>query len=161
MRSVSAPRRRKWQTKRQTQSCSQVNTTTQHKAQPTTQHNTTQQAECQNTTAHDAPPHSLTNPKQQTTLDLCACGGLSDAAGVLTGILTDKDVMGRVVALGLVPENTLVSAVMTRSPSCVSPNDVALDALAKMVEGRFRHLPVVKGSQVGSCDHCDHRQNAP
>lgn len=73
---------------------------------------------------------------------------LTDAAGVLTGILTDKDVMGRVVALGLVPENTLVSAVMTRSPSCVSPNDVALDALAKMVEGRFRHLPVIKGSQV-------------
>eukprot|EP00300_Choanocystis_sp_HF-7_P020120 c20517_g1_i1.p1 GENE.c20517_g1_i1~~c20517_g1_i1.p1 ORF type:complete len:471 (-),score=142.87 c20517_g1_i1:91-1503(-) len=58
--------------------------------------------------------------------------------------------MSRVVAQGLSAEQCLVSGVMTRNPSCVSPNDAALDALATMVEGRFRHLPVIKSSSQGS-----------
>jgi len=43
---------------------------------------------------------------------------------------------------------------MTPNPTVVSVNDAAMDALALMVENRFRHLPVVdeKGGVVGTLD---------
>jgi predicted transcriptional regulator len=46
---------------------------------------------------------------------------------------------------GLDPNTTPVSQVMTRNPSCVQSSDGAMDALLQMVEGGFRHLPVING----------------
>ena len=67
---------------------------------------------------------------------------LTDSNGILSGILTDKDVAFRVVAKGLDPNRTIVTDVMTPNPSCVTPVTSATVALKKMVLGQFRHLPV-------------------
>jgi len=72
----------------------------------------------------------------------------------LLGILTDTDITRRLVGKRLDPHNTLITSVMTSSPTCVSKNDSAMDALTIMVENRFRHLPVTNddGSVMGVLD---------
>ncbi|KAK7410927.1 hypothetical protein VNO78_02160 [Psophocarpus tetragonolobus] len=73
---------------------------------------------------------------------------LTDSNALLSGILTDKDVATRVVADGLRPEETTVSKVMTRNPIFVTSDTLAIDALQKMIQGKFRHLPVVENGEV-------------
>ncbi|CAM9171877.1 unnamed protein product [Discosporangium mesarthrocarpum] len=63
--------------------------------------------------------------------------------GNLVGILTPKDMLTRVVAKGLDPDNTLVSEVMTPNPDSVTPDITVIEALQQMHENRFLHLPVV------------------
>jgi CBS domain-containing protein len=79
---------------------------------------------------------------------------LVDENGMLAGILTDTDITRRVASKFLDPACTVVSSVMTPSPTYVSMSDAAMDALTIMVENRFRHLPVVDnaGSLVGGLD---------
>uniref|UniRef100_A0A8R7TK88 CBS domain-containing protein n=1 Tax=Triticum urartu TaxID=4572 RepID=A0A8R7TK88_TRIUA len=73
---------------------------------------------------------------------------LTDAKGVLSGIVTAEDILGRVIAEGLIPNTTSVSKVMTRNPVFVMSNSSATEALQKMVQGKFRHLPVVEHGEV-------------
>ncbi|KAH1135298.1 hypothetical protein GLYMA_05G195700v4 [Glycine max] len=73
---------------------------------------------------------------------------LTDSNVLLSGIMTDKDIATRVIAEGLRPEQTMVSKVMTRSPIFVTSDTLALEALQKMVQGKFRHLPVVENGEV-------------
>ncbi|OMP01156.1 Phox/Bem1p [Corchorus olitorius] len=73
---------------------------------------------------------------------------LTDANALLSGIITDKDIATRVIAEGLRPEQTVVSKVMTRSPIFVTSDSLAIEALQKMVQGKFRHLPVVENGEV-------------
>ncbi|XP_061339888.1 CBS domain-containing protein CBSCBSPB3-like [Gastrolobium bilobum] len=73
---------------------------------------------------------------------------LTDSSALLSGILTDKDVATRVVAEGLQPDQTTVSKVMTRNPVFVTSDTLAIEALQKMVQGKFRHLPVVENGEV-------------
>ncbi|KAK4264674.1 hypothetical protein QN277_025817 [Acacia crassicarpa] len=73
---------------------------------------------------------------------------LTDSNALLSGIITDKDISARVIAEGLRPEQTIVSKMMTRNPIFVTSDSLALEALQKMVQGRFRHLPVVENGEV-------------
>ena len=66
-----------------------------------------------------------------------------DVSGQLTGIITDTDVTRRVLANHLDPNRVRVVDVMTEQPACVSEEGTAFEALSLMVEGRFRHLPVI------------------
>ena len=70
---------------------------------------------------------------------------LVDDEGALAGILTDKDVAGRVVGRYMDFGSTLAAEVMTPSPTFVNAEDTASDALDLMIRGKFRHLPVVDG----------------
>ncbi|KAG0289058.1 hypothetical protein BGZ96_007293 [Linnemannia gamsii] len=72
----------------------------------------------------------------------------------LVGIMTDKDLAFRVVAEGLDVRNTLIDQVMTKNPFCVTTDTNATDALNKMVNGGFRHLPCLnaEGDVVGLLD---------
>lgn len=63
--------------------------------------------------------------------------------GELRGILTDTDIVRRVLAEGLDPESCSVATVMTKKPMCVYMDDQAIEAITKMLEGRFKHLPVL------------------
>ncbi|CAI5717080.1 unnamed protein product [Hyaloperonospora brassicae] len=63
--------------------------------------------------------------------------------GELRGILTDTDITRRVLAEDLDPESCSVASVMTTKPSCVYMEDQAIEAITKMLEGRFKHLPVL------------------
>ncbi|CAA2939158.1 CBS domain-containing CBSCBSPB1-like [Olea europaea subsp. europaea] len=73
---------------------------------------------------------------------------LTDSNALLCGILTDKDIATRVVARELNLEETSVSKVMTRNPVFVLSDTLAVEALQKMVQGKFRHLPVVDNGEV-------------
>lgn len=61
----------------------------------------------------------------------------------LLGILTERDLMTRVVAKALDPKATLVTEVMTPHPMCISPETKVSDAVLIMLERGFRHLPIV------------------
>ncbi|WVZ54082.1 hypothetical protein U9M48_004946 [Paspalum notatum var. saurae] len=73
---------------------------------------------------------------------------LTDANGLLSGIVTDKDIATRVIAEGLRVEQTIISKIMTRNPLYVTADTLAIEALQKMVQGKFRHLPVVENGEV-------------
>ncbi|VAH83825.1 CBS domain-containing protein CBSCBSPB1-like [Triticum dicoccoides] len=73
---------------------------------------------------------------------------LTDSNALLCGILTDKDITTRVIARELKLEDTPVSKVMTRNPLFVLGDTLAVEALQKMVQGKFRHLPVVDNGEV-------------
>ena len=76
------------------------------------------------------------------------CGSvlIVDTTGLLLGIVTERDLMTRVLAKALNPATTLVSEVMTRNPHCVAPDMLVSDAVLIMIERGFRHLPVVAAS---------------
>jgi len=76
------------------------------------------------------------------------CGSVLviDTASTLLGILTERDLMTRVLAKALDPAKTLVGDVMTRNPSCVPPEMKVADAVLIMIERGFRHLPIVTDS---------------
>ena len=66
----------------------------------------------------------------------------------LVGIFTGTDLTCRVVAAGLDPDSTRLSAVMTREPRTVGPTANAIDALNCMHCGGYRHLPVTDGTTL-------------
>src|SRR5204862_535922 len=66
----------------------------------------------------------------------------------LTGIFTERDLMGRVVAPGLDPNTTRLAQVMTRNPDTIGADDTALDALQMMRKSGYRHLPVAKDGRI-------------
>jgi CBS domain-containing protein len=63
--------------------------------------------------------------------------------GRLLGIVTERDLVFRLLAEGRDPASTTLAAIMTPEPETLSPDDSALEALEKMRAGRYRHLPVV------------------
>ncbi|WP_076997466.1 CBS domain-containing protein [Variovorax sp. KK3] len=78
------------------------------------------------------------------------CGSvlIMEPPDILLGILTERDLMTRVLARGVDPERTPVSEVMTSNPICVPPETLVSDAVVLMLERGFRHLPLVKGSKI-------------
>lgn len=59
------------------------------------------------------------------------------------GIFTERDLLKRVVAQGLDPAQTEISKVMTTSFKSVGSDADIEDLTEIMVEGNFRHLPVI------------------
>jgi len=78
------------------------------------------------------------------------CGSVlvMELPDTLLGILTERDLMTRVLAKGLDPDDTQVREVMTPNPICVPPETLVSDAVVLMLERGFRHLPLVTGSKV-------------
>jgi CBS domain-containing protein len=72
------------------------------------------------------------------------CGSvlIIDHASHMVGIVTERDMMTRVVAKAL-DLQTPVSKIMTPNPQCVKPELRVADAVLIMIERGFRHLPVV------------------
>ena len=73
------------------------------------------------------------------------CGSvlIVDGPGKLLGILTERDLMTRVLAKALNPAITPASKVMTPDPQCIGPETRVADAVVIMIERGFRHLPVI------------------
>src|SRR5580692_10957094 len=68
--------------------------------------------------------------------------------GELAGILSERDIMNRVVAVGRTPGTTAVSEVMTANPRAVSADESVEECLFIMSEFGFRHLPIVDGKDL-------------
>jgi CBS domain-containing protein len=72
---------------------------------------------------------------------LLVCDG-----GKLVGILTERDLMRRVIASGR-PLTTSVSDCMTPDPITVSSKEPIRAAIERMENGGYRHLPVLDEQQ--------------
>lgn len=68
--------------------------------------------------------------------------------GELIGILSERDIMNRVVAVGRTPGTTAVSEVMTANPRAVAADESIEECLFIMREFGFRHLPIVDGKEL-------------
>ena len=68
--------------------------------------------------------------------------------GELIGILSERDIMNRVVAVGRTPGTTSVSEVMTANPRAVPADETIEECLFIMREFGFRHLPIVEGKDL-------------
>lgn len=66
----------------------------------------------------------------------------------LVGILSERDVMARVVALQLDPDRTRVAEVMTRDLVVAQSGDSHEEGVRKMKQAGCRHLPVVDGESL-------------
>lgn len=74
------------------------------------------------------------------------CGSVLvlDPAGAMLGIVTERDLMTRVLAKDREPDGTTLEDIMTRHPRVTSPQTLVSDAVLVMIEHGFRHLPVVE-----------------
>jgi len=66
----------------------------------------------------------------------------------LEGILTEQDMVRRVIARRRDPDTVTLADVMTTDPDTISPGDMALTGLQMMEDGCYRHLPVVENGRV-------------
>jgi CBS domain-containing protein len=78
-----------------------------------------------------------------------ACGSILVCDGDrLYGIFTERDLMTRVVGQGLDPKVTRLKEVMTRDPDRIESTATAREALRRMDEFGYRHLPVMGDGHV-------------
>jgi CBS domain-containing protein len=66
----------------------------------------------------------------------------------LAGIISERDIMGRVVARSASPDTTRVKDVMTRELVVAHAGDTHEEGLRKMKQAGCRHLPVVEGDRL-------------
>ena len=79
------------------------------------------------------------------------CGSvLGTERGRLLGIFTSGDLVRRVLAPGHDPSLALLAEVMTKEPDTIRPRESVDEAIRRMDECGYRHLPVVEaGALVG------------
>ncbi len=65
----------------------------------------------------------------------------------LQGILTTRDLSGKVLAQGLAVD-TPVADVMTRNPLVLAPSAIGSDVLHAMMEHRIGHIPIVEAGRL-------------
>jgi CBS domain-containing protein len=73
------------------------------------------------------------------------CGSvlIVDGAGAMLGILTERDLMTKLVARRRNPETTPVTDIMTHNPQFVAPETTVSDAVLILKRHNFRHLPIL------------------
>ena len=90
------------------------------------------------------PPHaSVWEAACVMTKANCGSVLILEAGGAMVGILTERDLMTRVLAKALNPQTTKVSEVMTHDPQSVGPDTKVSEAVLIMIERGFRHLPII------------------
>ena len=70
----------------------------------------------------------------------------SAGSGRLVGIITDRDIVLKVVAEGRAADTATVQDAMTPNPACCREDDDVDQALKLMKERQVRRMPIVDGS---------------
>ena len=79
-----------------------------------------------------------------------------DAAGRLRGMVTDRDIVLRCVALDSDPAATRISEIMSRAVTAVEPSAEVAEAVRVMSRSQVRGLPVTEnGRLAGMVTLCD------
>lgn len=75
----------------------------------------------------------------------------------LIGVLTDRDIVMKVVAAGRDPRGTAVSEVMTNDPCCCRQEDSIEAVMQQMASHQVRRIPIVdtSGAIVGIVSQAD------
>lgn len=69
-------------------------------------------------------------------------------SGKLKGILSERDLVQRIIATGADPSAVKVAEIMTANPVTMQATKTLFDALAEFRTRSFRHLPVVDGDEL-------------
>jgi len=73
---------------------------------------------------------------------------VTNDAGKLVGIVTERDLTRRIIAGDKPAKDTTLEQIMTKDPSILSPSATAGEALELMRVRSIRHLPVVDDGRV-------------
>lgn len=94
-------------------------------------------------------------PPEASVRDACRvmaehrCGSvLVVEGGRLVGIFTTRDALERVFACGRDPQRTRLAEVMTGEPETIGPQHSVDEAIRRMDEFGYRHLPVIEAERV-------------
>ena len=71
---------------------------------------------------------------------------ICDAEAKLIGVVTERDILNRLVARRRDPETTKLSEIMTANPRVARADDDLIDWMRIMSNERFRRLPIVDES---------------
>lgn len=76
------------------------------------------------------------------------CGSVLvvDGGGAMLGILTERDLMTKILAKRRDPDATPVADIMTHNPHFISPETTVTDAVLIMQRHNFRHLPIISST---------------
>jgi CBS domain-containing protein len=96
----------------------------------------------------ELPPTSTVQKAARLMLQTKQCATLVVSRGQLKGIVTEQDIVRRVVAVGLDPATTILSEVMTNGPDTIGTDELVIKGLRMMEDGGYRHLPVVRGGRI-------------
>jgi len=96
-------------------------------------------------------PKPLTRPPETTVFDAVSAMSAMNYGSVIVvdgdekvvGVVTERDIMNKVVGTGLDPKTTKLSDIMTADPRLAREDDDMVDWLRIMSNERFRRLPVV------------------
>jgi signal-transduction protein with cAMP-binding, CBS, and nucleotidyltransferase domain len=97
---------------------------------------------------HSIAPHETVLRAVETMCELRVGALLVCIDGAPRGIISERDIMVRVILARREPAHTKVEEVMTRDVACVQPDAKAREGMAIMTERRCRHLPVVADGRV-------------
>ena len=70
--------------------------------------------------------------------------------GNLVGILTERDIVFKVLATQQQPSKVTVKSVMTPSPDTLSDEDTLAFAVNEMAVGGYRHIPIKRKGKLDS-----------
>ncbi len=73
---------------------------------------------------------------------------VSDKEGAVDGIVSERDIVRVVGTQGVSALKTPVSGVMTKNVVTCSEENNINEVMARMTQGRFRHMPVVKDGKL-------------
>jgi CBS domain-containing protein len=98
-------------------------------------------------------PKPLTRPPEATVAEAVAamsdknygCVIVTDPEEKVIGVVTERDIMNKLVARGLDAKTTKLSDIMTENPRLAREDDDMIEWLRIMSNERFRRLPVVDG----------------
>ena len=96
-------------------------------------------------------PFPLTSPPETTVFDAVSNMSEKNYGSVIVidpdqrviGVVTERDIMNKLVRKGLDPKSTRLEDIMTANPRLAKETDDLIDWLRIMSNERFRRLPVV------------------
>jgi CBS domain-containing protein len=101
------------------------------------------QSMCRKHVVRVGPDASVHEAACVMTRAICGSVLVMEPPDKLLGIVTERDLMTRVLAKALDPQATTLAQVMTPQPRCVPPEMRVSDAVLIMIERGFRHLPII------------------
>lgn len=96
----------------------------------------------------ELPPEATAREAARVMADRRIGAVLVTQHGRLAGIFTERDMVARIVAIGLDPDRTTLADVMTRHPAAIEQSAPIAEALRTMQQGGFRHLPVTRSGRL-------------
>lgn len=98
----------------------------------------------------------FTEPSTRTLSEICASLGgrrvgaviLCDKPGVIVGIVSERDIVNAIAMEGPDVLSQPVADYMTKEVAVCHEHDTVNGVMARMTEGRFRHMPVVEGGKL-------------